>query len=587
MPVSKPTHTLPIGYILHDIYEIESVIGEGGFGITYRAILYNNGPISTNTEHSAHNTPSDTDTSHYIAIKEYYPSGIATRTNNTDNPYSVTHFNGKMEIAFNKGLERFGQEAYLLKEFEKLESIVTVLDIFNENDTTYIVMEYIEGLTIQKIIENEGPLPFDELMELMTPLLDDLHTIHSKGLIHRDISPDNLLIGTDNRLHLIDFGSANHSNLNASKTFTVILKAGYAPPEQYSPKGKLGPWTDVYGCSAVMYYALTGNAPLDSLQRMQRDEHNTELERKLADIPDLSTYAQNAILTGLALSYKERYPSIRMFHHALTTSPGIDDIHTEIKVDVNEETKSSHENSTLINAKSFSPKKSLIYNVQHNKYPVLISGILVIALIIGILYFKNGVFSDSSINTLKQTSHLPDITDTQDTSDQRDDTDNLANEMNNDENNISNDNTADSIKENTVNTSSTSRYYPATENNSEILTMVNMIGKTLEQAEAALNELDSGISVQTSEEYSKTYSKGTVIAQSIQSNTQFTKGNISTITLTISKGERPSTEASDSTSGNNSSGSQKADSSSNSGNNPYKVTGSDQNDGYTTIHIGD
>lgn len=584
MPVSKPTHTLPIGYILHDIYKIESVIGEGGFGITYRAILYNNGPFSTNIEHLSHNTLSDTDTSHYIAIKEYYPSGIATRTNNTDTPYSVTHFNGKMEIAFNKGLERFQQEAYLLKEFEKLESIVTVLDIFNENDTTYIVMEYIEGLTIQKIIENEGPLPFDELMGLMTSLLDDLHTIHSKGLIHRDISPDNLLIGTDNRLHLIDFGSANHSNLNASKTFTVLLKAGYAPPEQYSPKGKLGPWTDVYGCSAVMYYALTGNAPLDSLQRMQKDEHNTELEKKLADIPALHTYVQNAILTGLSLSYKERYPSIRMFHHALTTAPVIDDIHTEMKVILDAKTISSDENSTSYNSKSLSSKKSLIKNARHNKYPVLIPGIWVIALIIGILYFKNSFFSANSINPIKQTNESSDTVDTQDTANKNDDTDDSVSEKNNNDNDLSNDKTD--------NASSTSKYYPIAENNSEILTMVNMIGKTLEQAKSALNELDSDISVQTSEEYSKTYSKGTVIAQSIQSNTQFTKGNISTITLTISMGERPSTDnsvSSGSTSGNNSSGSKKNDKSSNSGSNnsPYKVTGTDKDDGYTTIHIGD
>ena len=113
-----------------------------------------------------------------------------------------------MAESFRKGIDRFRQEAYLLKEFSNLKCIVSVIDIFDENNTTYIVMKYIEGLTLQKLVEQEGPLPYNELMELMTPLLNDLSLIHESGLVHRDISPDNLLIGTDNMLHLIDFGSA-------------------------------------------------------------------------------------------------------------------------------------------------------------------------------------------------------------------------------------------------------------------------------------------------------------------------------------------------------------------------------------------
>lgn len=505
MPQDNITHTLPIGYVLHNEYVIESVIGQGGFGITYRAHFCN----------------SDSNNS-YVAIKEYYPSGIAARKINADNPYYVTHFDGKMAVSFRKGIARFRQEAYLLKQFDNLESIVTVTDIFDENNTTYIVMEYIEGITLQKLIDNEGSLPYSELITLLLPLFKDLERVHENGLIHRDISPDNLLIGTDNKIHLIDFGSANHNNINESRTFTVILKAGYAPPEQYSPKGKLGAWTDVYGCCATMYFALTGHAPMDSLQRMQPENADNDTVMK-ASLSTLKPQVRSALMTGLTLSYKERFPSMSMLINALESSANTDNIKTEMF----DTTKESKKKAAIL------PMLALI-----------LIGCIVVFFVFNNRYDIIKPSTNSTTDTINSTNDSKQEDDVQTT-------------------------------EENANTSrqTTSEVTEQSTDNTEILTMVNMIGKSLEQATTQLNNLDSSINILTIEDYSKTYPKGTIIAQSIQSNTQFTKGNISSITLTISLGEKPEEKNAQST--NSASGN----------NNSNKKT--KNNDGYTTIHIGD
>ena len=421
----------------------------------------------------------------------------------------------------------------------------------------------------------------------MAPLLKDLHSVHSKGLIHRDITPDNLLIGTDNRLHLIDFGSANHSNIHASKTFTVILKAGYAPPEQYSPKGKIGPWTDVYGCSAVMYYALTGHPPMDSLQRMQ---HNTgdyeshkpsseyDPEDHLSGISGLPLHAKKAIIKGLSLSYKERYPSTRMLYNALTTFPVTDDTPTKMLL--------ADPDSHLTIISSDNRDKDSHYNTgiitQRRKY--IYAALLLITLVTVAVFTVPGIINninDQTSDDIKTTDSATSI----------DNNDNEASDSNIDisdsQNEASTDIISDKPSDNTSDfTNPGYNYMP--ENNSEILTMVNLIGKDLTQAENALKVLDSDIEIQTIEEYSKTYKEGTIIAQSIQSNTQFTKGNISTITLTISLGDRP-TAGTDSNTNTSSSNGTSSASTAGTGKSTeaYKVTGSRKNDGYTTIHIGE
>lgn len=534
------SHTLPIGYRLNERYVIDSILGEGGFGITYKAIdskyiasAYAKSQAGSNT----HTLSIDSDNApHFVAIKEYYPSGIAARSTQGENPYYVTHFEGKLAVSFNKGIERFRQEAYLLKEFSHLESIVSILDIFDANNTTFIVMEYIEGLTIQNLVRKEGAISFDDIMNLMKPLLKDLSVIHKKGLIHRDISPDNLLIGLDNKLHLIDFGSANHSNLNASKTYTVILKAGYAPPEQYIPNGKMGPWTDVYGICATIYYALTKTSPMDSLARMQQTNQTDSTEKKLLAIQSeggLEEYQMKAILTGLSLSIKERYPSVSMLLNSLTT-PSSDDRITEIH--------------TEYTRKKF---KSGIFS---NRLFRIIVGVFALLIVLGLGFFTIKTLVNNSGTTL----------------------------------------TSKAINNASDSTTATS----------DILTMVNFTGWSVDRAISYLSSINSGIQIHTVSEYSNVYDKDKIINQSIKSNTQFTKGSIANMVLTVSKGKEPeqnaqasknnpNTDSNNNTTTNNAtisdSNSNNTTTSTNNSTNSSssKNSGKKKDDGYTTIHIGD
>ena len=291
------SHTLPTGYILNKKYVIDYVRGEGGFGITYVGHIYDSNPVQN------------------VAIKEYFPSGVASR-DHSDTPYMVTHFSGDFSVSFRKGLHRFLNEAVLLKNFAYLDSIVSILDVFEANNTAYLVMEYIDGINLKQLIASEGTLSFSDMYTLMLPVMKDLAVIHEQGLIHRDISPDNLLVGLDNRLHLIDFGSVSVANPNETKTVTVILKAGYAPPEQYLANGHIGPWTDVYGLCGTIYYILIGKPPVDALLRMQ---NRTEDFFKLPENSDIKPYQWNVIIRGLSLEYSERYNSVKMLYQSLTT----------------------------------------------------------------------------------------------------------------------------------------------------------------------------------------------------------------------------------------------------------------------------
>lgn len=293
--------TLPSGTILENNYKILSVLGDGGFGITYKGF-----DILHKTE---------------VAIKEYFPHEFAYRampsTSDTVN-YTIYPLQSSQKI-FETGKEHFLREATVLRNLEHLASIVTVLDILKTTGTIYIVMEYIEGITLQNYVQNNGALSYQELLPMMLPIMKDLQQIHESGLIHRDISPDNLILGMDNRLHLIDFGSSTHFYNTGKSVTTVFLKSGYAPPEQYLKNGKQGPWIDVYGLCATMYMALTRIQPPDSLNRIQADNlpsliTNSDAPRSLAKI----------IEKGMSLKIADRYPSMSSLYKEIMG-------HTKIK----------------------------------------------------------------------------------------------------------------------------------------------------------------------------------------------------------------------------------------------------------------
>lgn len=190
-------------------YVIQEVLGQGGFGITYLGIdkLYGN----------------------KVAIKEYYPQKIAMRKAQYEDVVTVTSIEEKNN--YDKGKKRFLDEAQVMARFNKNEGIVKILDFFEANNTAYIVMEYLEGITLKQYLGKYGVIQFRNLIEMMLPLLEALIEIHSQGLIHRDISPDNIMVQHNSKLKLMDFGAARDYTESGNKSLTVILKPGYAPPD--------------------------------------------------------------------------------------------------------------------------------------------------------------------------------------------------------------------------------------------------------------------------------------------------------------------------------------------------------------------
>lgn len=309
------SRALPPGTLLPHNYIIERVLGEGGFGITYCCRLLH-------TEERA-------------AVKEYFPSSIAHRIPKTQ---MVTSIENQQEL-FEQEKNHVLTEAGILLEFQHLEHIVGVKDILEANGTLYLVMEYINGITLKQYVKENETLPFDELSQLITPVMRDLIQIHKKGLLHRDISPDNLILGTDNQLHLIDFGSADFESTAEQDTKNVILKSGFAPPEQYLPAGKLGAWTDVYGLCATMYFCLTGLTPAESVSRLKKDELPA-----LSDHAQIRSWQAKVIEKGLCLHAGDRYQTIEALYQAIIIPPV--EISTQKKANI----RSSKDEKTLLSS---------------------------------------------------------------------------------------------------------------------------------------------------------------------------------------------------------------------------------------------
>ena len=290
------------GTILYDNYVIESVLGEGGFGITYQAVKE--------------------DTGETVAIKEYFPYQLAIRKRESGR---ITVREPKKMKDYIRGKERFIREASILKEYRYLEGIVKVWEYFETNNTAYIVMDYIDGITLKEYVEGHGGLDYEELLDMLSPILKSLITLHRHGVIHRDISPDNLMIGMDNCLYLLDFGAAKE--MENGKPITVLLKAGYAPPEQYLPDGELGAWTDVYGICATIYTALCGQVPTDAVARLQGKEL-VPISQYGIELPD---WQWNALEKGMRIRAAERFRDVGKLYDALTIEQSYEDIHTVLK----------------------------------------------------------------------------------------------------------------------------------------------------------------------------------------------------------------------------------------------------------------
>ena len=246
--MSDPTMLKP-GSILLGKYVVGKTMGKGGFGITYLAY--------------------DVTANRKVAIKEFFPYGVALRAAGSSTVSVASMDNAD---AFKNGAEKFYSEAKLVSKFNGNPNIVGVYEFFYENDTVYFAMEYLKGHTLKEHIDEHGTLKPAQALYIAQGIANALMAAHSSNILHRDISPDNIIVCDNGEIKLIDFGAARQVVAEHSQSFSVILKPGFAPLEQYQKKGKQGPWTDIYSLGATIYYALTQDIPDDPMSRMSDDE---------------------------------------------------------------------------------------------------------------------------------------------------------------------------------------------------------------------------------------------------------------------------------------------------------------------------
>lgn len=364
-------------------YVIQEVLGQGGFGITYLGIdkLYGN----------------------KVAIKEYYPQKIAMRKAQYEDVVTVTSIEEKNN--YDKGKKRFLDEAQVMARFNKNEGIVKILDFFEANNTAYIVMEYLEGITLKQYLGKYGVIQFRNLIEMMLPLLEALIEIHSQGLIHRDISPDNIMVQHNSKLKLMDFGAARDYTESGNKSLTVILKPGYAPPEQYQTHGVHGPWTDIYALCATIYKCLTGITPPDAIARVMDDKFKEpdQLDGKLS--PDI----KKILWKGMNIFPEERYQDIVEFGEDVCDALFIPeenkklDLDNEKNIDEDLDSPDKDNESVLKDDKiEGAVKKTSIPKKEKRKSPVKKVLVIIVCLLLagGIKYYSTG--NEQEISTAKK-----------------------------------------------------------------------------------------------------------------------------------------------------------------------------------------
>ena len=250
---------LPIGTVLEH-YRLESVLGHGGFGITYQAL--------------------EVDLERPVAIKEYLPREVALR----DQGVTVMPISEADRDLFNWGLERFQEEARTLARFQH-PNIVSVRRFIRAHGTAYLVMDYCDGESLEAVLKREGTLSTERLIKLWIPLLNALETLHASEVTHRDIKPANIYLRRDGSPVLLDFGAARQALAQHSRSVTSMATPGYAAFEQYSSRGQQGPWTDIYGLGATLYRCVTGKRPVDATDRMIDDDLVSTIQAARRDYP--------------------------------------------------------------------------------------------------------------------------------------------------------------------------------------------------------------------------------------------------------------------------------------------------------------
>ncbi len=288
-PPKEAYHMVP-GTLLAGRYTVGQVLGFGGFGVTY--IGYDNV------------------LERKVAIKEYLPSEFSTRI---PGQTEVTTYAGERTEQFNSGLTKFLDEAKTLAKLQSANGVVQIYNSFQENNTAYIVMEYLEGKTLKTYLEETEKIPVEEAKEILHPIITALKEVHALGIIHRDIAPDNIFLTNDGRVKLLDFGASRFATTSHSKSLSVIIKQGYAPVEQYRSRGDQGPWTDVYSLSATLYKMITGITPEDAMERIEKEELKKPSKLGI----DIPKNTENAIMNALNIKIEDRTQDIEAFEKEL------------------------------------------------------------------------------------------------------------------------------------------------------------------------------------------------------------------------------------------------------------------------------
>lgn len=288
---AAPNYVLPYGAILNGRYIVGKMLGQGGFGITYVGW--------------------DIALERKVAIKEYYPSGQVSR-----NPGSrgLTWYTSvQSQQAKQNGTQMFLKEARKMSKVDDIPNVVRVRDLFQENETAYIVMDFVEGETLKARLEKTGPLPWEQAKGIFLPAIQAMEQVHQAGLVHRDISPDNLMLTPDGKVKILDLGAAKDLSVNNGASSMQVAKGGFSPFEQYTQRGSSGPWTDVYAMAATVYYTLTGKLPPVATDRVVEDTISWEEPGLKA----LSAQALEALQKAMVISAKNRMQSMEELEKGL------------------------------------------------------------------------------------------------------------------------------------------------------------------------------------------------------------------------------------------------------------------------------
>lgn len=297
---NQPEYALNYYTILHGRYMVGNVIGKGGFAITYIGF--------------------DILLDMKVAIKEYFPNQIASRNRHNSDKIFWTSLGGQGE--WEQSGEQFLREARKMAQIDSVPGIVRVRDTFKENGTSYIIMDFIEGETLKAKLIREGTMTYEVCLKIFLPLLKGVDEFHRKGVIHRDISPDNIMIQPNGEAKLLDFGAAKDITIKKNGKVMPVTKRGFSPPEQYAEQGNVGAWTDVYSLCATIFYCLFGKILPVGLERMVNDTLVLEPDEKRGVTQEVAAILKE----GLALRYEVRIRTVgelmrRLEDAANTVSP--------------------------------------------------------------------------------------------------------------------------------------------------------------------------------------------------------------------------------------------------------------------------